>query len=262
MTDWTSFGLADRPPMSARTPVSAPSPLLAQMIASLSGVLDEPLVGITADGTIRPGLFPLTPTGASTAPVLEAAQRLLGELDAETRQRLVFPLDAPEKRSWFNIHPNVFRHGLLLEALTPAQRQAALDVMAASLSPDAYLTGPRGHAAERLPGGVDGQDRGLRGVALLLLPVREPVGRRAVGLADRRPPPEPQRPGAGRPARADPQLHGVRAVLDPRGPQRRPVDLRPRGTGRAQPDPLARQVPSRPGRCSTRRSPPATSRPS
>lgn len=136
--DWTAFGLADRPAMSARTPVSSPSPLLAQMIASLSGVLDEPLAGITADGTVRPGLFPLTPTGASTAPVLEAAQRLLTDLDAETRQRLVFPLDAPEKRSWFNIHPNVFRHGLLLEALTPAQRGAALDVVAASLSPGAY----------------------------------------------------------------------------------------------------------------------------
>ena len=95
------------------------------MIESLSGALDTPLIGITNDGHVRGGLYaPAPPSAAgaaSVARIAAAAQELLGTLSSDQQARLVFPLDAPERRSWFNIHPNVFRHGLLLEDLTPAQ---------------------------------------------------------------------------------------------------------------------------------------------
>ncbi len=134
MTDWTAFELADRPPMSARRPVESPPPGLIQMIEACMGTLAQPVAGITTDGTVRPGLYTLGAAGASTAPVLDAALGLLAHLDADQRQRLVFPLEADERRTWFNIHPNVFRHGLLLEDLDQPQRQAAMAVMEASLS--------------------------------------------------------------------------------------------------------------------------------
>ena len=42
--------------------------------------------------------------------------------------------EAIERRTWFNIHPNVYRHGLMLEDLAPAQRDAAMRLMEATLS--------------------------------------------------------------------------------------------------------------------------------
>jgi hypothetical protein len=94
----------------------------------------EPLVGITTDGHPRRGLFPLRATGVTTAPILDAAQNFLASLDAKQRAKVVFDLEAEERRLWFNIHPNVFRHGLILEDLSPAQRKAALRLMEATLS--------------------------------------------------------------------------------------------------------------------------------
>ena len=35
----------------------------------------------------------------------------------------MFPLDAEQRRMWLNIHPFVFRHGVMLEDLSPAARQ-------------------------------------------------------------------------------------------------------------------------------------------
>jgi hypothetical protein len=46
----------------------------------------------------------------------------------------VLGLEADERRMWFNIHPNVYRHGLMLEDLAPAQREAAMRLMQATLS--------------------------------------------------------------------------------------------------------------------------------
>ena len=98
----------------------------------------EPLRGITLDGQIQPNLFSIEASGASTGPILDAAKSLLGLLDSTPKAAVSFPLDAQERRTWFNIHPNIFRHGLLLEAASAAQRDAALAVIAASLSPRGY----------------------------------------------------------------------------------------------------------------------------
>jgi hypothetical protein len=43
--------------------------------------------GVTTSGEVVPGLFEIRPTGVSTAPVVAAAERLLGALTAEQRPR-------------------------------------------------------------------------------------------------------------------------------------------------------------------------------
>ena len=133
-TYWTEFGLRNMPPMSGRTRPESLSPLLKSMVDAVHEAVAQPLVGVTTDGSIRPGLFTFGPTGVSTGPIVEAAQAFLQVLTAEQRERTTFPLDSDERRMWFNIHPNVFRHGLLLEELSEANRNLACEIMATTLS--------------------------------------------------------------------------------------------------------------------------------
>jgi len=134
MKNWTEFGLRGLPPMSARTKPSNLPPFLQPVLDAALSSTAEPLVGISTDGKVRRGLFPLRATGVTTAPILDAAQELLDALDAGQRAKVLFDLEADERRLWFNIHPNVFRHGLILEDLTAAQRKAALRLMETTLS--------------------------------------------------------------------------------------------------------------------------------
>ena len=134
MKDWTEFGLRGLPPASARTRVTAIPPMLHPVLETAQKSLAQPLSGITADGTLRPGLFPLRVTGVATTPILDAAREFLARLDAAQRAKVLLDTEANERRMWFNIHPNVFRHGLMLEELAPGQRSAALRLMEATLS--------------------------------------------------------------------------------------------------------------------------------
>lgn len=134
MKEWTELGLRGLPPMSARSRPAALPPFLQPVLDAAAASTAEPLVGITTDGRARGGLFPLHATGVSTAPIVEAAQDFLAKLDARQRAKIMFDLEADERRLWFNIHPNVFRHGLILEDLAPAQRKAALHLMETTLS--------------------------------------------------------------------------------------------------------------------------------
>jgi hypothetical protein len=102
----------------------------AQMEA---GGLKEPFKGVTTNGVVTRGLFDIRSTGVSTAPVVTAASRFLASLTAEQRQQTLFPEDDVEWRKWGNQHI-YFRDGLALEAMTPAQRDAAIGMLAASLS--------------------------------------------------------------------------------------------------------------------------------
>jgi hypothetical protein len=46
----------------------------------------------------------------------------------------MLPVDAEQRRNWLNIHPYVFRHGVMLEDLPQAQRELGLDLLRTSLS--------------------------------------------------------------------------------------------------------------------------------
>ena len=95
--------------------------------------LADPFKGVTADGTVVPGLFGVKSTGVSTAPVQKAASAFLAALAPEQRKRTAFDIDDPEWRSWMNQH-FYRRAGVSFAEMSPAQREAAFGLLRASLS--------------------------------------------------------------------------------------------------------------------------------
>lgn len=101
--------------------------------------LAEPFVGLTSDGTVRAGLYPIAETGASTAAVRAAATTLLASFSDEQRARASFPVDDSEWRNWANIH-RFERQGVGFGEMSEAQREAAFELLRASLSARGYRT--------------------------------------------------------------------------------------------------------------------------
>ena len=125
---WTEFGLRRMPPMSTRTRVVDMPPPLQPLVEERTALLEYPISGLTADGAVRSGLYPLASSGVSAAPITDAAQSFLGALSAEQRDRARFPLDSLEWRTWINVHMNFYRHGVVLEHLPEATRRLGLDL--------------------------------------------------------------------------------------------------------------------------------------
>ena len=97
--------------------------------------LNEPFVGVTQDGTVQSGLFPIRATGISTGPVVEAAKLFLAALEPEQKVRTVFSVEDSEWRRWSNVDNGIFvRQGVSLKEMSTRQREAAMDLMRASLS--------------------------------------------------------------------------------------------------------------------------------
>ncbi len=95
--------------------------------------LAEPFKGITTDGTVQPGLFPLQSTGVSTEPVRQAAEAFLSGLTPETRKKTTFAVDDDEWRKWMNQHFYV-RQGVSFAEMSDGQRERAFGLLRASLS--------------------------------------------------------------------------------------------------------------------------------
>ena len=120
-----------------RTPIAG---RLQDLVTEGEALLRAPFTGITATGAVEPALFDLTGPGPSTQPVTAAAEAFLNDLDPHQRTAAAFDLDSDNWRRWSNIAPNLMRHGLLLEDLTERQRDGALTLLAATLSPHGYAT--------------------------------------------------------------------------------------------------------------------------
>jgi hypothetical protein len=103
--------------------------------------LDE-FRGVTENGTLRGGLYPLTPAepgeAAPVAAMVAAAEDLLAALDDDGRQRISFAVDAPEWQTWANPEFLQFDTGLRLEFQPPQVREKTLALVRASLSPEGY----------------------------------------------------------------------------------------------------------------------------
>lgn len=95
--------------------------------------LAEPFKGVTTDGNIIPGLFPIRSTGVSTEPVRKAAGAFLASLTEEQRAKTTFSVEDPEWRKWMNQHFYV-RQGVSFMEMTERQRDAAFGLLRASLS--------------------------------------------------------------------------------------------------------------------------------
>ncbi len=100
----------------------------------------ETYVGVTENGKLTPGLFPVRSTGVSTAPIKAAADAFLGSLSAEQRSEAMFPLESETWQRWSNVHMFLMRHGVCMEQMTEPQRERALDLMRATLSQAGFET--------------------------------------------------------------------------------------------------------------------------
>ena len=107
---------------------------MQRILEQCSGNLAQPLRGVTSDGSVVPGLFPLRKTGVPLTSVFDAASRLLAALSPEERSTISFPVDDDAWRSWSNVHRFVVRHGLCLQHLDAEKRERALALVRASMS--------------------------------------------------------------------------------------------------------------------------------
>jgi hypothetical protein len=114
--------------------------------------LAEPFRGLTTDGQVIRGLFPIRATGVSTEGVRRAAAAFLEALTDEQRQITAYPVDHIEWRDWNNVH-RYARQGVSFRTMTPAQRDRAFDLLRAGLSVKGFETSRNimrlnGHLAE------------------------------------------------------------------------------------------------------------------
>jgi len=137
---FADFTLRPRPATSARAFPSPANEFLLRYRDDGERLIAQPFKGITADGAVAPGLFTIEKTGVSTRPIVEAAEAFLAALGPEQRAAARFPLETDAWRRWSNIHPFIMRHGVCLDAMSPAQRERALALLRASLSAQGFET--------------------------------------------------------------------------------------------------------------------------
>jgi hypothetical protein len=114
---------------------------LQRAAAHAEAALAEPFKGITSDGiAASSGLFPIFKTGVSAEPIVAAARGFTALLIEQQRKSVRFEIDSNLWRAWQNRHIFMFRHGLLLDDLGESQRDAALNILRASLSAGGYDT--------------------------------------------------------------------------------------------------------------------------
>ena len=98
--------------------------------------------GVTEDGTLREGLYPLTPAQpgeeAPVADMVAAVLDLLEALEDAGREKLCHPVDAVEWQTWANPEFMQFDTGLRLEFQPVEVREKALALVRASLSPEGF----------------------------------------------------------------------------------------------------------------------------
>src|ERR1700733_8094274 len=78
-------------------------------------------------------------TNAVTGKVVAAANAFLATLDSAERTKVGFSFNSSQKMGWSNLPSGIYqRNGLRLGDMTPAQKDAALALIAAALSRDGY----------------------------------------------------------------------------------------------------------------------------
>lgn len=99
--------------------------------------LAEPFRGITTNGDVMPGLFQISPSGVSTEPARNAAERFIASLNSVQLAKTMFPVDDIQWRKWMNQHFYV-RQGISFQEMTEAQRELAFGLMRVSLSTQGF----------------------------------------------------------------------------------------------------------------------------
>ena len=95
--------------------------------------LADPFRGIATSQGILPDLFQISPTGVSTEPVRNAAEKFISSLTGAQLAKTMFPVDDVQWRKWMNQHFYV-RQGITMQEMTETQRDLAFGLMRTSLS--------------------------------------------------------------------------------------------------------------------------------
>ncbi|MFC9553769.1 DUF3500 domain-containing protein [Rhodococcus sp. NPDC056960] len=109
-------------------------PPLQHVFREYNENLAAPFVGLTSDGTPRPGLYPIRDTGITNTELVSAASAFIAGLDSDQRDKGVLPVDANEWRAWINAFAPHQPHGILLDDLSSDQQIAAMEVFRAAMS--------------------------------------------------------------------------------------------------------------------------------
>ena len=129
-------------PYTYREAARAPGTFTGGLVEGWTPLYRNEFRGVTEDGTLREGLYPLEPARpgeeAPVAAMVAAAEDLLSALDDEGRTRITFDVDAVEWQTWANPEFLQFDTGLRLDQQPQAVRERALALMRASLSPEGY----------------------------------------------------------------------------------------------------------------------------
>jgi Protein of unknown function (DUF3500) len=123
-------------------PAEFPEPartLVGNALARARAALTEEFKGIRADGEpAATDLFPIVKTGMPVQPIIDAVQAFESLLTDEQRKAANFAIDSSQWRSWQNMHLFLLRHGLLIRDLSEPQRDAALNILRATMSASGY----------------------------------------------------------------------------------------------------------------------------
>ncbi len=93
----------------------------------------EEYKGMTTDGNLIEGLYPLADTGLDTTPLIDATNAFIATLTDEQKQTTLYAADALEWRRWANM--SIYkREGMSFDAMSEEQKQAAWNMLDAGLS--------------------------------------------------------------------------------------------------------------------------------
>ncbi len=132
------FKVRQRPVRSGRALPSELPERTKNDIETAEAILAQDFKGVTTNGTPVPGLFSIAKNGFSTNENKTAVDAFLASLSPDQRDATMFPVDSGAWRRWSNIHPFLMRHGVCLDGISIEQRELALGVLKASLSPSGF----------------------------------------------------------------------------------------------------------------------------
>ncbi len=132
------FKVRQRPVRSGRALPSELPERTRNDIETAEALLAQDFKGVTTNGTPVQGLFSIEKTGFSTVEIKKAVDAFLASLSPVQGDAANFSVDSDAWRRWSNIHPFLMRHGSCLDGMSIQQRELALGVLKASLSPSGF----------------------------------------------------------------------------------------------------------------------------
>jgi hypothetical protein len=107
-----------------------------ELVAALGKTPVDTFQGISSNGRLITGLYPIQETGHSTKEIRQRTLTLLALLNDAQKAEAQYPIDSPNMLSWFN--GAEMPYGTRLRTMNGAQRQAVLNLVRASHSARGY----------------------------------------------------------------------------------------------------------------------------